>query len=345
MPDLLQRDSYLYHLPEELIAQRPLPNRSDSRLLLLNRATGAISHLRFSDVTTLLRPGDLLVVNDTRVLPARLFGHKPSGGRAEVLLHRPLPDGRWECLVRPGRRLPPGSTVVIADDLTAVIEARTDDGGRIVSFRCRGDFLEALERVGRMPLPPYIHRPADEADTRDYQTVYARDPGSVAAPTAGLHFTPQLLETLERMGVQRAHVNLHVGLGTFRPVQCQDIREHAMHEELCELPPQTAEAVNRAKAEGRRVIAVGTTTTRTLESFAAPDGMVTPGRHDTRIFIHPGSPPRVINGLLTNFHLPGSTLLMLVCALGGYEPVMRAYAEAVRERYRFFSYGDAMLLL
>ncbi|MCD4829719.1 MAG: tRNA preQ1(34) S-adenosylmethionine ribosyltransferase-isomerase QueA [Candidatus Cloacimonetes bacterium] len=341
----MQRSSYEYNLPAELIAQRPLPRRDASRLLHLDRANGEVRHLRFPAILDLLRPGDLLVRNRTKVLPARLLGSKPTGGSVEVLLHRRIEDKLWECLVRPGRRLPPGAKVIFDNGLSADIEARTETGGRLVRFVCEGDFEQKLAQVGRMPLPPYIRRQADERDKRDYQTVFARDPGSVAAPTAGLHFTPELLAELERRGIRSAEVALHVGLGTFRPVQTEDIRKHVMHEEECELPPETAEAVNSARAEGRRVVAIGTTTTRTLESFADADGTVNAGRKRTDLFIYPGRRLRVIDGLLTNFHLPGSTLLMLVCALGGHTPVMCAYNDAVKQGYRFFSYGDAMLIL
>ena len=339
----MKTSDFLYDLPEELIAQTPIEPRNHSRLLVVDRADGAIEHRHFYDLPGYLKKGDLLVVNDTRVMPARLIGERASGGACEVLLLRQISPVSWETLVKPGKKLKSGAKVSFGGGrLTATIEAPTDAGGRVVRFDVLSGTLEAaLDELGEMPLPPYIHEKL--ADRERYQTVYARAVGSAAAPTAGLHFTPELLEKIRLMGVEIVPVLLHVGLGTFRPVKAEDVSEHKMHSEFYEVTPEAAEKINRAKAEGRRVIAVGTTSVRTLES-AVVDGMLAPGSGWTDIFITPGYRFRMVDALITNFHLPGSTLIMLVSALMGRETTLSAYEEAVRQRYRFFSFGDAMFI-
>ncbi|HEY8414227.1 MAG TPA: tRNA preQ1(34) S-adenosylmethionine ribosyltransferase-isomerase QueA [Thermaerobacter sp.] len=341
-------DDFDYELPPELIAQRPLPERDASRLMVVDRRTGRWQHARFRDLPRFLRPGDCLVLNDSRVVPARLYGRRPGGGRVEFLLLRPLEGGeRWLALVRPGRRLRPGAVALCGDEdpLRVEVEAVTETGERVVRLTPpAGETVEqALHRLGRVPLPPYIREELD--DPERYQTVYARHEGSVAAPTAGLHFTPQLLARLEGMGVALARITLHVGLGTFRPVTAERVEDHVMHAEYYEVPPEAAEVINDARARGGRVIAVGTTVTRTLETVADEEGRIHPGRGWTDLFIRPGYRFRAIDGLITNFHLPRSTLLMLVAALLGRERTLAAYREAVARRYRFFSFGDAMLIL
>ena len=332
-----------FQLPEELIAQTPLERRDGSRLLTLDKSTGAVGHRHFYDLPQLLRPGDCLVLNDSRVLPARLIGRRPTGGSCEVLLLADKGGGVWECLVRPGRKLKPGAQVIFGDgQLTAAVEAELADGKRAVRFHCQGVFLEVLERLGRMPLPPYIK--AELQDQERYQTVYSKAAGSAAAPTAGLHFTPELLGQVEEMGVKVCCVTLHVGLGTFRPVKAEDIQDHEMHSEFCMISRETADAINEAKRGGGRVICVGTTSCRTIESFAAEDGTMSERSGWTNIFIYPGYKFKVLDALITNFHLPQSTLIMLVSALAGRERVLAAYETAVRERYRFFSFGDAMFI-
>ena len=339
----MKTSDFLYDLPEELIAQTPAERRDASRLLVLDKTTGAIEHRHFYDLPRYLRPGDCLVLNDSRVIPARLFGVRPTGGAAEVVLLRDLGGGRWECLTRPGRKMRPGTVVTFGGgELTGTVEDVEADGNRVIRFAYDGIFLEILERLGHMPLPPYIKAQLD--DPERYQTVYAREPGSAAAPTAGLHFTNGLLDDIRAMGVDVRFVTLHVGLGTFRPVKAENIEDHEMHSEYCVVPPDTAEAVTRAKREGRRVVAVGTTSCRTLESFAKPDGTMEPSAGWTDIFIYPGYRFRCVDALVTNFHLPGSTLVMLVSALAGRENILRAYNTAVEERYRFFSFGDAMFI-
>ena len=339
----MKTSDFLYDLPEELIAQTPIEPRDHSRLLVVDRADGAIEHRHFYDLPGYLKKGDLLVVNDTRVMPARLIGERAGGGACEVLLLRQISPVSWETLVKPGKKLKSGAKVSFGGGrLTATIEAPTDAGGRVVRFDVLSGTLEAaLDELGEMPLPPYIHEKL--ADRERYQTVYARAVGSAAAPTAGLHFTPELLEKIRLMGVDIVPVLLHVGLGTFRPVKAEDVSEHKMHSEFYEVTPEAAEKINRAKAEGRRVIAVGTTSVRTLES-AVVDGMLAPGSGWTDIFITPGYRFRMVDALITNFHLPGSTLIMLVSALMGRETTLSAYEEAVRQRYRFFSFGDAMFI-
>jgi S-adenosylmethionine:tRNA ribosyltransferase-isomerase len=337
-----------YELPSELIAQEPLAERDASRLLVLDRRRGEASHHAFRELPALLASGDLLVVNRSRVIPARLRGRRASGGEAEVLLVRDRGDGRWEALVRPGRHLRPGQRVTIDDDLSVVIESEAlrDDGTRQVRLLSRRrDVDGALERCGHTPLPPYIRRPDRPADRERYQTVYAREPGSVAAPTAGLHFTAPLLARLAERGVERAEVLLHVGPGTFQPVKAPRIEDHRVAPEAWVVPSETAVAVERARARGGRLVAVGTTTVRALESAARPDGAVAAGEGETDLVIVPGHRFRAVDAILTNFHLPRSSLLLLVAAFAGREAVLRAYAEAVRQRYRFYSYGDAMLIL
>ena len=340
----MKTSDFDFDLPEELIAQTPLDRRDASRLLTLDKRTGQTGHHHFYDLPQFLRPGDCLVLNDSRVLPARLIGHRPTGGVCEVLLLTDKGDNLWECLVRPGRKLKPGAQVLFGDgELTARIEAEVEDGKRLVRFQYEGIFLEVLERLGKMPLPPYIK--AELQDNERYQTVYSRVMGSAAAPTAGLHFTPELLRQVQDMGVRVCYVTLHVGLGTFRPVKAENIQDHEMHSEFCMISQETADAINQTRKNGGRVICVGTTSCRTIESFAAEDGTLTERSGWTNIFIYPGYRFKVLDGLITNFHLPQSTLIMLVSALAGREHVLAAYREAVEQRYRFFSFGDDMLIL
>ncbi len=334
---------FFYELPQELIAQTPLPRRDASRLMLLDKRSGEVRHSVFSRLPEYLRPGDCLVMNDSRVLPARLFGRRPSGGAVEVLLLKDLGEGVWECLTRPGRKTPVGTELLFGEgELRGEVVEAVRDGNKRIRFRYEGIFLEVLEKLGRMPLPPYIK--AELRDPERYQTVYARSPGSAAAPTAGLHFTPELLKTLEGMGVELLYVTLHVGLGTFRPVKEEEITDHEMHAEFCMIPEETAIRLNAAKREGRRVISVGTTSCRTLEAAADENGFLRPFADWVNIFIYPGYRFKCIDALITNFHLPESTLLMLVSALAGREQVLAAYRTAVEEKYRFFSFGDAMFI-
>ena len=340
----LKTHDFWYDLPEELIAQTPLQQRDTSRLLVLDRKTGAVKHRRFFDIIEYLQPGDCLVMNDSRVLPARLLGHRPTGGAAELLLLRDLGDKKWECLAKPGRKLQEGQQVVFGNgELTATVTEVKPDGNRVVEFCYEGIFLEVLERLGKMPLPPYIK--AELQDQERYQTVYSREVGSAAAPTAGLHFTNELLDKIRSKGIKTAFVTLHVGLGTFRPVKAEDISEHHMHSELCMISEETAQTLNVTKASGGRVICVGTTSCRTLESLVNEDGSFEAKSRWTDIFIFPGYRFKAMDGLITNFHLPESTLVMLVSAFAGRENVLAAYEEAVREKYRFFSFGDAMTIL
>ena len=339
----LKTSDFDYELPEELIAQTPLERRDSSRLMTLDKYTGETGHWHFYDLPRFLRPGDCLVLNDSRVLPARLIGHRPTGGACEVLLLVDRGDNLWECLVRPGRKLHPGAQVIFGEgQLTATVEEEIEDGKRLVRFHYQGIFLEILEQLGKMPLPPYIK--AELEDNERYQTVYSKVVGSAAAPTAGLHFTPELLKQVQDMGVKVCCVTLHVGLGTFRPVKAEDIQDHTMHSEFCMISQETADQINQTKREGGRVICVGTTSCRTIESFAAEDGTLTARSGWTSIFIYPGYRFKILDALITNFHLPQSTLVMLVSALAGREHVLSAYAQAVQERYRFFSFGDAMLI-
>lgn len=340
----MKTSDFYYDLPQELIAQTPLERRDGSRLMTLDKNTGAVGHAHFYDLPRYLRPGDCLVLNDSRVLPARLIGRRdPSGGAVEVLLLTDKGDKVWECLVRPGRKLKPGARVVFGDgELSAQIVEELPGGNRLVRFEYEGIFLEVLERLGKMPLPPYIK--AELQDRERYQTVYSREVGSAAAPTAGLHFTKELLHQVEEMGVKVCTVTLHVGLGTFRPVSEEDLEEHDMHSEFCTISRETADTINAVKAAGGRVICVGTTSCRTLESWAAEDGTLKESSGWTSIYIYPGYRFKVMDALVTNFHLPESTLIMLVSAFAGRENVLAAYEEAVRERYRFFSFGDAMFI-
>ncbi len=333
----------MYELPEELIAQTPIERRDASRLMVLDKRSGDVEHRHFYDLPEYLRPGDCLVLNDSRVIPARLFGVRPGGGVTEIVLLRDLGDKRWECLCRPGKKMRVGSTVSFGDgELSAVVEEVHEDGNRVLRFAYEGIFLEILDRLGQMPLPPYIKVQLE--DKERYQTVYSREPGSAAAPTAGLHFTQELLERIRAMGVEVCFVTLHVGLGTFRPVKAENIEDHDMHSEYCTISAETAETINRTKAHGGRVIAVGTTSCRTLESFAGENGHMEVASGWTNIFIYPGYRFKCIDALVTNFHLPGSTLVMLVSALAGRENILRAYETAVQEKYRFFSFGDAMFI-
>ena len=339
----MKRTDFSFDLPEELIAQTPLQRRDGSRLLHLDKATGVMEHAHFYDLPRYLRPGDCLVLNDSRVLPARLIGARPSGGTVELVLLRDLGEGKWECLSRPGRKTRPGQELIFGEEeLTATVLEVIEGGNRIVQFHYEGIFLEVLERLGKMPLPPYIREELQDAER--YQTVYSRELGSAAAPTAGLHFTKELLAQIESMGVHIAYVTLHVGLGTFRPVKEEEIEDHPMHAEFCIVPERTARLVTETKRSGGRVVAVGTTSCRTLESFAHEDGSLEPCSGWTDIFIYPGYRFKCIDALVTNFHLPESTLIMLVSALAGREHVLHAYEVAVRERYRFFSFGDAMFI-
>ena len=339
----MKTSDFNFELPPELIAQTPLERRDGSRLLTLNKETGETHHMHFYDLPTLLRPGDCLVLNDSRVLPARLLGRRAGGGACEVLLLIDRGDNVWECLVRPGKKLRTGATVTFGDgELTAEIVGEVEGGNRLVRFHYEGIFLEVLEHLGRMPLPPYIKE--ELADGERYQTIYSRVVGSAAAPTAGLHFTKELLEQVKLMGVKVCYVTLHVGLGTFRPVKAEEITDHEMHSEYCVIPQETADVINATKAAGGRVICVGTTSCRTIESWANEDGTMEAKAGWTNIFIYPGYRFKVLDALITNFHLPESTLIMLVSALAGREHVLAAYEEAVRERYRFFSFGDAMFI-
>lgn len=339
----MNKSDFDFYLPEELIAQTPLEKRDTSRLLHLDKQTGEIEHKHFYDIKQYLHEGDCLVLNDSRVLPARLIGARPTGGTVELVLLKDLGDNRWECLSRPGRKTKPGQELVFGNgELTAVVEEVTLGGNRIVNFSYEGIFLEILERLGKMPLPPYIKE--ELQDSERYQTVYSKELGSAAAPTAGLHFTKELLAEIADMGVKICYVTLHVGLGTFRPVKADKIEDHEMHSEFCIVPEETAEAVNAVKRAGGRVIAVGTTSCRTLESFTTEDGTLQATSGWTNIFIYPGYKFKCIDALITNFHLPESTLIMLVSALAGRENILNAYNTAVKERYRFFSFGDAMMI-
>ena len=345
----MKTHDFYYELPPELIAQTPLERRDASRLLTLDKDTGVWAHRHFYDLPRLLRPGDCLIMNDSRVLPARLLGSRVHadgslGGACEVLLLIDRGENTWECLVRPGKKLRTGARVSFGEtgELTAEITGEVEGGNRLVRFAYQGIFLEVLERLGRMPLPPYIK--AELRDRERYQTVYSRVSGSAAAPTAGLHFTKELMDEIRAMGVNIGYVTLHVGLGTFRPVKEEEIEGHDMHSEYCVIPRETADLINRTRAAGGRVICVGTTSCRTVESWAAEDGHMEARAGWTKIFIYPGYRFKVMDGLITNFHLPESTLIMLVSALAGREHVLAAYGEAVRERYRFFSFGDAMFI-
>lgn len=339
----MKKSDFYFDLPEELIAQTPLKQRDGSRLLLLDKQTGAVEHRHFYELPEFLGEGDCLVLNDSRVLPARLLGSRSTGGSVELVLLRDLGEGRWECLSRPGKKTRPGTELSFGGgELTATVEDVIEGGNRIVRFHYEGIFLEVLERLGKMPLPPYIKE--ELQDSERYQTVYSRELGSAAAPTAGLHFTKELLDTIAKKGVKICYVTLHVGLGTFRPVKEEEIENHPMHSEFCMVPEETARIVTETKRNGGRVISVGTTSCRTLESFAREDGSLPVSSGWTDIFIYPGYRFKCVDALVTNFHLPESTLIMLVSALAGRENVLRAYETAVSERYRFFSFGDAMFI-
>ncbi|MBQ3763205.1 MAG: tRNA preQ1(34) S-adenosylmethionine ribosyltransferase-isomerase QueA [Clostridia bacterium] len=340
----MKTSDFLYDLPEELIAQSPMEPRDHSRLLVYERSTGQITHKHFYDVIDYLKPGDALVINDTRVIPARLYGTRPGGGACELLLLKQLGPKKWESLVRPGAKLKPGKRVSIGGGrLLATVTGEAEGGARIVEFDCEGTFEAALDELGEMPLPPYIHEKLK--DKTRYQTVYAREDGSAAAPTAGLHFTSDLLDRIKQKGIRVIPVLLHVGLGTFRPVKAENVEDHEMHSEYYEVTPEAAEAVAEVRRAGGRIVAVGTTSVRTLESASDQDGQLHPGSGWTKIFITPGYKFKCVDALITNFHLPGSTLLMLISALMGREEALRVYGVAVEERYRFFSFGDAMLIL
>lgn len=341
----MKTKDFFYSLPKELIAQTPLENRSASRLMVLNMKDGGTLHKQFTDITSYLRKGDCLVLNNTKVIPARLYGRRlETGGAVEILLLKRKPDDVWETLVRPGRKCRIGTKLEFGDGcLSGEVVDIVDEGNRLIKFSYEGIFEEILDRLGQMPLPPYITH--ELKDKNRYQTVYAKHEGSAAAPTAGLHFTKELLKEIEDMGVITANVTLHVGLGTFRPVKAEDIGQHHMHSEEYEILPSEAEKINRAKREGGRIICVGTTSCRTVESAAAGRGVLKAGHGSTDIFIYPGYEFKMLDGLITNFHLPESTLLMLVSALAGRERVLAAYEEAVKERYRFFSFGDAMFIV
>ena len=340
----LKTSDYRYDLPEELIAQTPILRRDQARLMVLPK-TGPVQHRVFTDIESYLSAGDVLVVNETAVLPARLLGlRETTGAHIEVLLLKQLENDRWETLVRPGRRVKEGEWLNFGNGkLRAFVESRTEAGGRIVRFAYEGVFLEVLDELGQMPLPPYIHEKLE--DKSRYQTVYAKTIGSAAAPTAGLHFTPELLDRVRRMGVDVVPIVLHVGLGTFRPVKTEDLSQHHMHVEHYEVPPEAAARINAARAAGGRCVCVGTTSVRTLETVTGEDGIIRAQSGDTGIFIMPGYTFHATDALITNFHLPQSTLLMLISALMGREEALRVYREAVKERYRFFSFGDAMLIL
>ncbi|MBR4308620.1 MAG: tRNA preQ1(34) S-adenosylmethionine ribosyltransferase-isomerase QueA [Oscillospiraceae bacterium] len=340
----MKTSDFYYDLPPELIAQTPLKQRDSSRLLVMDRESGVLSHKHFHNVLEHLQPGDCLVMNDSRVLPARLLGHRPTGGAVEILLLTQKDGDIWECLAKPGRKLHTGAEVIFGDgSLRATIVGETETGNRLVQFFYEGIFLEQLERLGKMPLPPYIKEELEDGER--YQTVYSRVNGSAAAPTAGLHFTRELLQEIQAKGVHLAYVTLHVGLGTFRPVKVDDVTNHHMHAEFCMIGKETADLLNQVRKDGGRIICVGTTSCRTLESLANEDGTFEERSAWTEIFIYPGYRFKAMDGLITNFHLPESTLIMLVSAFAGYDHVMSAYHEAVEQRYRFFSFGDAMLIV
>lgn len=338
---MLTHDFY-YELPEELIAQTALERRDKSRLMCLNKDSGEIEHSTFVNIINMLNPGDCLVMNRSKVIPARLFGKKKSGGRLEVFLLRDLGEGIWECLVKPGKYARPGENIVFPEGLSGVVKEILPDGIRVIDFNCEGVFLEILDKIGQTPLPPYIKTKLE--NPARYQTVYAKDPGSVAAPTAGLHFTEELLEKLKDKGVELAYITLHIGLGTFRPVYEENIENHKMHSEYFLIDEENAAKINKIKLKGGRIIAVGTTACRTLESAYNESGGISAETGSTDIFIYPGYEFKCIDALITNFHLPESTLIMLVSAFAGRDKILRAYNEAVKEKYRFFSFGDAMFI-
>jgi S-adenosylmethionine:tRNA ribosyltransferase-isomerase len=342
--DLFSLFAYDYELPSELIAQKPAEPRDSSRLLIVDRASGQFSEIVFRDLPTVLTNGDSLIFNDTKVIPARLFGHKESGGKAEIFLVKQLADGHWEALAKPGRRLAAGSKVIFGPDFSCTILDTLPDGSKIIQLNVEGELFALLDKYGKVPLPVYIKRDASEGDVERYQTVYAQERGSVAAPTAGLHFTRDLLSRLSAIGVDRTTLTLHVGLGTFQPVSAEDIRQHRMHTELCTITEQAAKTLN-SRSKSHKQIVVGTTTCRTLETAATEEGKIQSGTYSTDIFIYPGYRFKYVQALLTNFHLPRSSLLMLVSAFAGYDLIREAYRYAIAQRFRFYSYGDAMLIL
>ncbi|MDR0273403.1 MAG: tRNA preQ1(34) S-adenosylmethionine ribosyltransferase-isomerase QueA [Clostridiales bacterium] len=339
----LKKD-FFYELPKNLIAQEPIAKRDASRLMHLCRNTGAISHKKFTDILSLLHPGDCIVINDSKVIPARLYGKNKNGGKVEMLLHNRISENTWSVLVKPGRKARFGSQLFFGKrKLVATVREIIEDGLRVVSFEYEGEFEKLLDEIGEMPLPHYIE--AKQEDNSRYNTVYAEHNGSVAAPTAGLHFTSEILNELQSRGIKIARVTLHVGIGTFRPVKTDDITQHHMHSEYCRIGSHAADLINETKKSDSRVIAIGTTSCRTIESRADENGFVSPGAGETNIFIYPGYKFKILDGLLTNFHLPESTLIMLVSAFAGREATLRAYREAVKNEYRFFSYGDCMAIL
>ncbi len=341
----LKKSDFYYDLPERLIAQTPAEPRDSARMLVYDRGTGETAHRHFYDLPDYLKRGDILVINNTRVLPARIYGHKATGARVELLLHKRRSLTEWEVLARPARKAEPGTELIFSDRLRAVVTGRGEDGLRTVRFSFEGVFEDLLAQVGEMPLPPYIWRKPAETDAERYQTVYAKESGSSAAPTAGLHFTPGLMERVRAAGAEFVEVLLHVGLGTFRPVKTENVLDHKMHSEFYAVSPEAAGKLNDAKKQGRRIIAVGTTSVRVLESATDDTGEIRAGSGDTDIFIYPPYTFRSVDGLITNFHLPESTLVMLVSAFIGREKTLALYKEAVEREYRFFSYGDACLLL
>lgn len=343
MVDLLDVNSYDYYLPQELIAQYPLKDRSSSRLMHIDRKTETISHLYFRDLVDLLNPGEILVINNSKVIPARLYGYKDNGTKIEVLLLNHLEDSKWKCMVHPGKRLKREQLLWFSPNLEGWISVPDDDGLRVIEFYSPDNYWEEIECIGHMPLPPYIKRQDEAEDRQTYQTVYAQEPGSVAAPTAGFHFTEEMLSQLREKGIQIVNIVLHIGMGTFVPIKTQRIDQHKMHSEFCTIPEETATVINMAKSEKRRIIAVGSTSIRTMESFWK-DGTLISGSKWNDIFIYPGKEIQVADALITNFHLPKSTLLLMVSAFAGYELTRKAYKIAVQERYRFFSYGDAMYI-
>ncbi len=340
----MKKSDFYFNLPEELIAQTPVEKRDHSRLMHIDRVSGKVRHLHFYDLPSLIRPGDCIVLNDSRVIPARLFGRRESGGAVEVVLLKDKGGSVWECLTRPGKKTAPGTILTFGDgELRARVLDKAPGGNRLIEFIYEGIFLEVLEKLGKMPLPPYIKE--ELMDSERYQTVYSREPGSAAAPTAGLHFTSELLHELEERGASLAYITLHVGLGTFRPVKCENVEDHEMHAEYCIIPREAADRINAAKRAGGRIISCGTTSCRTLESRCGEEGLVREYAGWTNVFIYPGYRFKCVDGLITNFHLPESTLIMLVSAFAGRENILRAYEEAIRERYRFFSFGDATIII
>ncbi len=338
----MKKSDFYYDLPLNLIAQTPLKKRDSSRMMLINKETNEINHLHFSDVVDELREGDVLVLNDTKVLPARLYGKRKTGGKVEVLLLHPYSENEWEVLVKPGRKAKKGEIIYFSEELSAEVVDVLENGNRSIKLKYEGVLDDILARLGEMPLPPYIHEKLEDADR--YQTVYADVKGSAAAPTAGLHFTNELIEKIRQKGVIVAHVTLHVGVGTFRPVKEDDILKHDMHSEYYYIDQETCDIINKAKREGRRVISVGTTSTRTLESAAVDKGFIKASSGFTDIFIYPPYDFKIVDGLITNFHLPESTLIMLVSAFAGYDLTMDAYEKAIKEKYRFYSFGDCMFI-